>query len=341
MTADKIRWIADGEKYALVTLTVKTEGHVPEGQITPNLWVIADTKFEFPAHWREWLGTLRAGEVKSANLFLLSKEPSAVPSVLDAENKLLQHWVQLFYAGLLFTSRFATAREPVVLTGSRENGEVGLRQQSDLESPVPCPFRYYIPITATDIETAARLAGKIREMEEAPLLGGHWRFFRVLHLYQETRTAQDILERLHQYSRCIDGLVLPSPGKTKQQFKGRTQLFIGPKHHDLMGEIYDVRSAVEHLHENRYLGEFDRNVRLDLLKKEAVIEYIARTSISRIIDNKALWPHFANTTALAAFWSLSEIDRRAQWGNPIDAFEPMANFDPKHINDAELGGSSE
>ena len=108
--------------------------------------------------------------------------------------------------------------------------------------------------------------------------------------------------------------------------------------HDLMGEIYDVRSAVEHLHENRYLGEFDRNIRLDLLKKEAVIEHIARTSISRIIDNKALWPHFANTTALGAFWSLSEIDRRAQWGDPIDAFEPMANFDPKYINDAELGG---
>jgi hypothetical protein len=42
-------------------------------------------------------------------------------------------------------------------------------------------------------------------------------------------------------------------------------LFIGPRHHDLIGDIYDIRSAVEHLHENKYLGEFNREVRLDLL----------------------------------------------------------------------------
>jgi hypothetical protein len=46
---------------------------------------------------------------------------------------------------------------------------------------------------------------------------------------------------------------LPDAGKTQQQFKVRTELFIGPRHHDMMGEMYDVRSAVENLHENRYL----------------------------------------------------------------------------------------
>jgi len=63
--------------------------------------------------------------------------------------------------------------------------------------------------------------------------------FRVLHLYQETRTTADILERVHQYSRCIDGLILPKIGQTRRQFKSKTELFIGPYHHDLMGEIYD------------------------------------------------------------------------------------------------------
>ena len=45
-------------------------------------------------------------------------------------------------------------------------------------------------------------------------------------------------------ARCIDGLILPDTGKTKQQFKSRTELFIGPRHHELMGDIYDLRSAV-------------------------------------------------------------------------------------------------
>jgi hypothetical protein len=189
------------------------------------------------------------------------------------------------------------------------------------------------------METGARIAGKIRTIEEAPLPRGHWRFFRVLHLYQETRTARDILERLHQYSRCIDGLILPSVGETKRQFKSRTELFIGPRHHDLMGEIYDVRSAVEHLHENRYLECFNREVRLDILKKEAIVEHIARTSINRIVENPALWPHFANTTSLAAFWSLTQTEREKIWGEPIDPMAPLADYEPKYIHNGVLGGS--
>ena len=52
----------------------------------------------------------------------------------------------------------------------------------------------------------------------------------------------------------------------------------------MTGEIYDERSAVEHLHENRYL-EGLIVIRLDLLKKEAVTDHIARTVLARIIGN--------------------------------------------------------
>lgn len=79
----------------------------------------------------------------------------------------------------------------------------------------------------------------------------------------------------------------PDNGKTKPQFKSRTELFIGARHHDMMGEIYDVCSPVEHLHENQYLEGSDRELRLDLLKKEAVTDHIARTALARIISNGA------------------------------------------------------
>jgi hypothetical protein len=182
------------------------------------------------------------------------------------------------------------------------------------------------------------LAGKIRKIEETPLPSRYWRFFRVLHLYQHTRTTRDILDRIHQYSRCIEGLILPSVGETKRQFKGRTELFIGPRHHDLMGEIYDVRSAVEHLHENRYLEVFSREVRLDLIKKEAIVEHIARNSISRIIESPALWPHFANTKSLGDFWCLPDIERRKLWGRSIDPTKALADYNPDYIHDGVLGG---
>ena len=90
------------------------------------------------------------------------------------------------------------------------------------------------------------------------------------------------LSRIHSDCRCIDGLILPDQGKTRQQFKSRTELFIGAEHHGLMSELYDIRSAVEHLHVDRYLEPFDRNLRLDLLKKESIVEHVARTSLIKL-----------------------------------------------------------
>jgi hypothetical protein len=338
MSAGKtVSWITDGEKYALFCLSVKTEGNIPNGIIAPGLWVVTDTWFEFPAHWKEWLGTIRSQEVERSNLFLLSKAKSQQLGDLDAENTKLQDNVIHFYAGLLLASRFSTSYEPVMLTGSRRDGEVGVRQKNDFRIPVQCISRGFPALTATDIETGARLAGKIAQIEQSFHGIGDWRFLRVLRLYQDTRATADILERVHQYSRCIDGLILPKAGETKRQFKSRTELFIGPKHHHLMGDIYDVRSDVEHLHENRYLGTFDRQVRLDLLKKEMIVEYIARTSIAHIVENPALWPHFENTTSLDAFWTLPVANRKAIWGEPIDPMTPLADFDPQFIADVDLG----
>jgi hypothetical protein len=224
-----------------------------------------------------------------------------------------------------------------MLSGSRTDAEIGLRQQHDFDAPIPCMFRPYPAVLDSNLQFAARLAGQIETLSTAPLVGGHWRPFRTLSIYRDARTVSEILDQLHQYARCIDGLILPDAGKTKQQFKSRTELFIGPRHHEMMGEIYDVRSAAEHLHENRYLEGFDRDTRLDLLKKAAVVEHIARTSLARIIGDSNLWPHFANTTSLASFWSLPAADRRLIWGDPIDPLDALTDFDPRYIHDGLLG----
>jgi hypothetical protein len=337
-SGERVDWIADGEKYALIGLSANVERDLRQGLIGQGLWVATGPKFQVPSHWKEWLGSIRAEEIESANLFLISKIKSEQPDILDGENQSLQHVVSLFYVGLLLASTFSTAYKPIILTGSRHNDEIDIRQEGEFEIPIRCAFKPYPELTAEHIETGARIAGKIKTLETTALPSGQWRLFRVLHLYQEARTTHDILDRLHQYSRCIDGLILPSVGKTKRQFKSRTELLIGPGHHDLMGEIYDVRSAVEHLHENRYLEGFDRELRLDLLKKEAITEHIARTSISRIVENSALWPHFANTQCLSAFWSLPASNKRDIWGEAIDPLAAIADFDPKYIHDGMRGG---
>ncbi|HZZ25016.1 MAG TPA: hypothetical protein VFE60_21690 [Roseiarcus sp.] len=210
-----------------------------------------------------------------------------------------------------------------MFSGARQGGALDIREQKNLQVPIASLFWPYPPVTVDDIQLAAQLGENLSDIGATPPEGGPWRLFKTLHVYTEARTAPDILDRLHQYSRCIDGLILPSAGETKRQFKSRTELFIGPRHHDMMGEIYDIRSAVEHLHENRYLEGFDRDIRLDLLKKEAVAERIARTSLARIVGNSNLWPHFANTPMLGRFWTLQEADRRLAWGPPINPLDAL------------------
>jgi hypothetical protein len=166
----------------------------------------------------------------------------------------------------------------------------------------------------------------------------HWRFYRALTRYVETRSLRDDMERLHQYCRCIEGLIMAQPCKALKQFKSRTELFIGPRRHDLMGEMDEVRSAVEHLHEHRYLEKFDREVRLGLLRKEVVAEHIARTTLARIAGNDAILRHFANSTALEPFWALTPQERREIWGDPVNPDDALAGYDPRYISDGQLGG---
>ena len=104
-----------------------------------------------------------------------------------------------------------------------------------------------------------------------------------------------------------------------------------------MGELYDIRSAVEHLHEDRYVETFDREVRLELVKKEAIVEYIVRTALARITGHDTLWPHFGNSAALEEFWALPLDKRQKYWGDPIDPMVPVADFDPTYLHDGHLG----
>lgn len=335
---DSASWIDDGEKYAVLALSVKLDDPVPLQEMTPHHWAFADTRFVMPVHWREWLGTIRTEEVEHSNLFLLSKMRSRATEAVDAETAELKQHAGHFYAGLLLASPFAPAHKPVMLAGYHRNGEINVRSQDDYEPAIPSMVRHYPFVTLADLQLAAKIASQIAAIEAAPLNGGHWRLFRILHLYLEARAIRDNMDRLHQYCRCIDGLIVSNQGEAKKQFKSRTELFIGPRHHTLMGDTYAVRSDVEHLHENKHLEVFDRSARLELVKKLEMMEYIVRSALVRIMLEPKLWQYFANTPALQAFWALDVQERGGLWGAPVNPTDALADFDPRHISDAQLGG---
>ena len=330
-------WLGAGEKYALLGLNIKTDqaGFADE-QLSADLSVLTGSAFKMPSHWREWLGSIRAEEVEDCDLFILSKMPSKQADVLDGENQVLQAKVWAFYRGLLLVSRFATAHRPVLLTGAYDGHEIGVRQTQDLDAPVECLFRGHPEVSQAELRAAANAARALQKLGRIAQADSHWRLFRVLHLYFSTRSERDLLHRLHQYARCIDGLVLTRSGKGAADFKTRTGLFIGTGCDVMMGEIYGDRSTVEHLNEDRLLEPFDREKRLELLRKEAIVEFVARTALQRIMGNEGLWPHFANRNGLEQFWALTADEQRAIWGAPVNVLEPLADYEPEYIHDGNL-----
>jgi hypothetical protein len=71
--------------------------------------------------------------------------------------------------------------------------------------------------------------------------------------------------------------------------------------------------------------------------KEAIAEHIARTSLAKILLDHSLLTHFLNSNALAAFWNMHPCHLREIWGNPLDPFSALADFEPKYVTDGELG----
>jgi hypothetical protein len=84
------------------------------------------------------------------------------------------------------------------------------------------------------------------------------------------------------------------------------------------------------------LEPFNPAGRLGLIKKAGIVEYVARSSLVRVMEAKSLWQYFKTKSSLMAFWDLAPADRESAWGAVIDPMDGLAGFDEKQYSDAEL-----
>lgn len=330
-------WIEEDEKFALIGLRVSVDPDLDHLDLPGGLSAFSRPVFVLPDDWRERLGTLRVGEIEAASLCLVARMPSQKPSIFDAENLILKERVGYWLMGLRLKGKFTAIGKPFIIQGSRTNGELELRNFSTVDPPLGGIVEDRAAIGADHLREAAQLAATLESFATRPSHADHWRLVRCLSIYLDARADNDIPNRIHQFTRCIEGLIVPETGKTRKQFMSRTELFVGPRYHDLMGELYDVRSHFEHLHEDRYLKQFDRPTRIRLAELEAVSEWIARSCLARILLNPALKGYFGNVDALNQFWTKPEAERRAIWGEPVDPCAMLDGFNFESIRDEELG----
>jgi hypothetical protein len=164
------------------------------------------------------------------------------------------------------------------------------------------------------------------------------RIARVLFIFDDALGTLLVHERLHQFCRCTEGLILPAVRKTTQQFVSRTELYVGPSQHETMRMLYEMRGKVEHMHEYEWPADLaGRDRPLLVFRRAAMAQELARRCISRFLMTEDVWPYYTTRDRLEAFWALPPADRQKLWGQPFDLDAINKKFDPTEFTDEELG----
>jgi hypothetical protein len=320
--------IVEGEQFALIAIETRSDVELQPTELTPGLWVSSTPMIGLEKFWKEQLGSIRMRDFLSCTLFLLAKQQTTDFTGEQA----LKDRVWRFYTGMLLAERYGMEQIPFFIVGERNPAGINVREVATLEPPIHASANRWYRLSNNEVERGAEIG---RAVQGFPRCGAQ-RLNRVLSLYLETRTKIDWMDRIHQYTRCLDGLTIPPAGVTGKKFADRMALIVGSAHRDLFEEIYAIRGAIEHLRENDYIEPFDRAGRLDLIKKAGIVEYVARSSLVRILETEALWQHFMTKSSLLAFWDLALAHRKKLWGAPIDPMAGIAGFDESQWSDADL-----
>ena len=304
------------EKYAFISINGRgMESSLPdELQIESDLWICRKFPFVIPDHWKEWMGEFFYDDVMESNLFLVAKCAAVNLESLDAINKKLTDKVYSLYWGILFADAFRCKGTPYQITGERSENGISIRQIVPLPEIFFTNGIHVCELTHDSAINAQRLAAVFPELSNQ---SRYLRFFRVLNSFYRALQSNEVHDRLHQFVRCIEGFMLPEIGATRRQFVSRSSLFISPFNSDLIGEIYDIRCDVEHMHSP--IKSIRAANKGEILENRTIIsEHIARYCVQRFLLNRALWVHFEEDERIRSFWSLPADDQRSIWGSPFD-----------------------
>lgn len=329
-------WIEEGEKFALIGLQVATDNSLSDRRIAEGLEAYTSLSLDMPGHWREWLGAMRIEEIEASTLILVSRRKSDAPKILDGENQALSRKVARWLTALQLACPLNSFDDPIKASGCLVDGNLDVREVATLHRFSDSIIDLRTEVSVEHLVDAAFIVEVLECLSRNP--GPQpWRLMRCLEIFQKARTLSDPMDRIHQFVRCIEGLLATTAGNSRRYFKSRTELFVGPSHHDVMGAIFDMRSEVEHLHEDESLADFDRAKRLEISKMEVMVSELARHVLHRIFSVPDLALRLGSKKLLDDFWALEAATRQAIWGPPYNLKLPLEGFRDEWISDRELG----
>ena len=330
--------IESNEKFSLLSLPRVSLTSLDGDLVLSNgLRVMRTLPLSIEDHWQRWIGEIRVNELQDAGCYLLVTGQTSSPEILDADNQELMQRICGFLDALLIVETPYCAASPFLLTGANVSGEIRIRQVSNLHTPIRHRSAKRRTLQQRDFEQAVIVAGSLTSIISSQI---YMRLKRAISAFlagiHDTRHD----ERLHQFCRCIDGIVLSGKGSGKKDFKSRTALFIGAVHEAVAEEIYEMRSAVEHLRpaESEAVGCANLKAqRMRVIERALQAEIIARHCLNRILLSADLLLRFENDEQIKQFWGMSEDDRRKAWGALSIDTDLAQVVEPRFVENDDLG----
>lgn len=329
--------IKPNQKFSFVGLSTVPEDGLPD--VVPlgaGVWAATQLPVGLDGEWRKWIGSIRTERIEEdCNLFLCAAMGSDEPGVLDGENRTLNSIVTRLFDALPLTGNIQVNGAPILISGAMHGSDLGIRHLGDLIAPGIPGGVDYKEVSATMLKESFAFMEARQMLEKS----AKWdRLIRIFYIWSKALREQNTHERLHQFCRCIEGLILPSAGSTTSQFVSRTELFVGPREHKTMRRLYEMRSKTEHMHPYEYPDDMpERERRLELMRMTALVQALATYCIRQLLLTPAVWPHYADFDSQEAFWKLDAAQKRMIWGAPADLTALNAAFDPAMFSNEELG----
>jgi len=309
--------IQRNEKFAILALSEAkvSPAFPPDLQIAEGLWALRQLPLPIDDALRADLGRLAVSEIDLCNFALLTKKSSARPNVMDDENKALARDLRELFLGMILEGHIKY-RKMFTFGGASEGNGVCIREFSRgwnyrLDSVVE-PLQICAASLGASLDNATGVRRICRE-------AGGKRLARGFHAFKQALEARYYGDKIHNFVRAIEALVLPKIGHTRQQFVHRCGTFAGGSGWQcILENIYDLRSLVEHMHawdDMTHKLKTPPKLRAQRVRQAYAL---ARSCYKRIARSSALVPTFCSDSAIKAFWRRKPDARQAIWGSKLN-----------------------
>jgi hypothetical protein len=271
-----------------------------------------------PDHWREWLGSLQTGVIEAANLVLAVEIPSQTPTILDAETHALDSRLTALWRGLLLQGIPTYQDIRMLFGGVDDSGQSSVRRVSRPVDAVRHQQGNVFDVTTAVLVNSKRAADRLEGLYAAR--PDYRRVRAGLHALNSGVEERGLEERLHQFVRALDGLMMLPQGRSRREFIARGPTFVaGTDLPTVLGQLYDLRSTQEHLNELGPVIHVATPIELERVvsRRSYQAEQAALAAYRQLLDGGSLGD-FRTEATIEAFWQLGEGERRRRWGSPLD-----------------------